>query len=429
MKTTLQIKRELRELQEEMSVQRSKAIEFASSNDAENAIKAEKEIEALERNINILQAEVTRREKAAEAPAVVRAMDPKERENEVVRSFVSMVANPMDRSMQEKYLEQRNDFYGTINDGAKVMPPRMIQNILQKARLLNPIRQIATITNIPNLIVPTWDGQKEVIGWVAEGASAVPVKSTPGQIKFVSNDFRVKSYISNSMLAGALDGVVNEIEADFAEGLAYTELHSIFGKHEGFEYMSLSEQIKAFGQTEETKEYALAEEDKGNAGKVFATMSAALYDLADMHRMNATLVMSGPTYAEYVLGMNDDGKNNIAVVESVLRSQAETFLGHRIVLCSMVPKGQIFIGDFSRLHINLHNSITMKSDQDIDKDLQLFVLSGSMDIRIKDVEAFRKIEFEKAPEPKKPDEVVEPNGKKDEETGGEQTTRKAPTKK
>jgi HK97 family phage major capsid protein len=254
--------------------------------------------------------------------------------------------------------------------GDSLLPINVSKEIIVEPGEMNPIRGVATVSNITGLIEPALDfsysGDFDDLNDFADGAL---VEANASDITYERHSIRPYVPVSDSLLDCTDADLAGVIENGLQKGLALNEMARIFSAVPAstYEKMSLySTYNNVSTVTASTLKAAIA------------AASAAL----PMGYINRTLVINpADWYQVWASEPNGAGRSPDAWTQD--------FFGLKVVLCSAAQSGKPIVGDFSYLRINYERGARFELDRTAKQGKNDFVLSATYDIRVRKANAFR----------------------------------------
>jgi HK97 family phage major capsid protein len=250
--------------------------------------------------------------------------------------------------------------------GEKFLPKTMSTAILTEPFVKNPLRNLSTITQITNLEIPKLDFTLDDDDFIADTATAKELQETGDVVTFGRHKFKVFAGISETILNGSDVNLVTYVERALQSGVAAKELKVAFATtpKTGEEHMS----FYAVGITEITAE------------NLYKAVKAALADLHEDYRQNATIVMRYQDYSDMIEALANGNA-------TLYMAQPEQILGKPVVFCDSAVKP--IVGDFSYSHFNYDLAALYENQKDIKTGIEQFVVTAWFDHQIKLKSAFR----------------------------------------
>jgi HK97 family phage major capsid protein len=250
--------------------------------------------------------------------------------------------------------------------GEKFLPKTLSTAILTEPFVKNPLRNLSTITQITNLEIPKLDFTLDDDDFIADTATAKELKETGDVVTFGRHKFKVFAGISETILNGSDVNLVSYVERALQSGVAAKELKVAFATtpKTGEEHMS----FYAVGITEIEAE------------NLYKAIKAALADLHEDYRQNATIVMRYQDYSDMIETLANGNA-------TLYMAQPEQILGKPVVFCDAAVKP--IVGDFSYSHFNYDLAALYENQKDIKTGIEQFVVTAWFDHQIKLKSAFR----------------------------------------
>ncbi len=253
--------------------------------------------------------------------------------------------------------------------GGKFLPKTVANDIIVEPLVKNPLREVSTITAIPNLEIPKVSFTLDDDDFIADKATAKELEATGDSVVFTRHKFKVFTGISETILLGTNTNLVSTVENNLQSGVAAKERKVAFATtpKTGEEHMSF------YDETE-------VKIKKVEGTDLYKAIKNAVADLHEDYRENAKIFM---TYKDYldIIEVLANGSTTLYA------AQPEQILGKPVVFTdsATVP----VIGDFSYSHFNYDISTQYEQDKDVKTGINLFVVTAWFDHRIKLSSAFR----------------------------------------
>jgi HK97 family phage major capsid protein len=256
----------------------------------------------------------------------------------------------------------------TESGGENFLPTTLSNELVYEPFARNPVRQIVRLTNIKGLEVPKIAYTIDDDAFIGDADTAKELDLTGDKVVFGRNKFKVVTTVADTVLHGSDLNLVEYINNALRSGLAAKEKKVMFATTPttGEEHMSFySNGIKSVG-----------------TGKTFDDITAAIADLHEDFRENATVVMS---YADYVKMIKELANSSV----TLYNTQPEAVIGKPVVFSDMASTP--VVGDFSYSQINYDGSLVYDSDKDVKAGEYNFVLTAWFDHQILLKSAFRLV--------------------------------------
>ncbi|WP_270693115.1 phage major capsid protein [Enterococcus malodoratus] len=260
--------------------------------------------------------------------------------------------------------------------GGKFLPKTVANDIISEPVVKNPLREVSTITNIPNLEIPKVTFTLDDDDFIADMETAKELKAKGDTVVFSRHKFKVYTGISETILAGTNTNLVSTVELNLQSGVAAKERKVAFATapKTGEEHMSFYDETNV-------------KIKKVEGADLYKSIKAAIADLHEDYRENAKIMMK---YADY-LNIIETLANGSATLYT---AQPEQILGKPVIFTDVaeVP----VVGDFSYSHFNYDIGSLYEQDKDIKTGVNLFVVTAWFDHQIKLASAFRLATVKKA---------------------------------
>lgn len=360
------------------SVEEAKNKLAALANDPKASIEdikaQQKASEALELRYNELKKQYDEAVKAQEAQTkeAPKQLDPKERKAVAMASLVRSVMNNEPVSADVRQALGDNDTTG----GNKFLPKTVSTDIITGPEEHNPLRDVSVISQIPNLEIPRLTTQLDDDDFIEDLETAKEMEAKGDTVAFSRNKFKVKVGLSETVLLGSDADLASYIQRELQNGVIRKERKVAFNPapaKQAEKHMSFYDPTVAIKTI--------------NGSTTYEAVTAALADLHEDYRENATVVMS---YKDYV-GMIKDLANGSTELYS---AQPEQIFGKPVVFTDAAVKP--IVGDFNYSQYNYDINTIYDHDKDVNTGVELFVLTAWFDHQIKLSSAFRIAEVSTA---------------------------------
>ncbi|WP_303219825.1 phage major capsid protein [Enterococcus asini] len=266
-----------------------------------------------------------------------------------------------------------SDVYQALGDdstsnGGKFLPKTVANDVISEPTVKNQLRGLSTVTSIPNLEIPKVTFTLDDDDFIADTETAKELKAKGDTVSFGRNKFKVFTGISETILLGTNTNLVSTVEANLQSGVAAKERKVAFAEtpKTGEEHMSF------YDATVGIKSVVNAD--------LYKAIKAAIADLHEDYRENATIMMR---YADYLEIIETLANGNA----TLYTAQPEQILGKPVVFsdAAVIP----VVGDFSYSHFNYDINALYEQDKDVKTGINLFVVTAWFDHQIKLASAFR----------------------------------------
>ncbi len=253
--------------------------------------------------------------------------------------------------------------------GGKFLPKTVANDIISEPVVKNPLRQVSTITNIPNLEIPKVTFTLDDDDFIADMETAKELKAKGDTVVFTRHKFKVYTGISETILAGTNTNLVSTVELNLQSGVAAKERKVAFSTSPktGEEHMSFYDET-------------VVNIKKVEGEDLYKSIKSAIADLHEDYRENAKIMMK---YADYLNIIETLANGNA----TLYTAQPEQILGKPVIFTDAAETP--VVGDFSYSHFNYDIGSTYEQDKDIKTGVNLFVVTAWFDHQIKLASAFR----------------------------------------
>lgn len=359
-----------------------KAGSVDSSEEAIKELKALNEKkEALQYKFNVLKESLKReQERMKRKTKPVDKSSEKSEKSIREAAFAQLVRNTMNKKAVG------NDVYEALGDdsladndttgGNKFLPKTVSTNILVDPVEKNPLRQISTITQIPNLEIPRLTFTLDDNGFIQDTETAKEIKSKGSTVAFTRNKFKVEVGMSETVLLGSNANLTQYVEQGLQNGVIVKERSVAFNPN----------------PTKDNEKHMSFYDPSNNIKKVsgkdmFEAITSAVADLHESYREKATIVMSYNDYLTIIRSLANGST-------TLYGAQPQQVLGKPVVFTDAAVKP--IVGDFSYSHFNYDLNALYDQNKDIHSGIEYFVVTAWMDHRIKLSSAFRIVDVASA---------------------------------
>ncbi|MCM1532790.1 MAG: phage major capsid protein [Ruminococcus flavefaciens] len=266
------------------------------------------------------------------------------------------------------------DVYEALGDndttgGNKFLPKTVSTDIIAAPEETNPLRDISTVTQIPNLEIPRLTFSLDDDGFIQDTETAKEMEAKGDTVAFTRNKFKVSVGMSETVLLGSNANLTQYVENGLRNGVTVKERSVAFNpaptkdaeKHMSF--YDASNGIKTV-----------------SGADLYEAITNAVADLHEAYRENATIVMSYKDYLKIIKTL----ANGSATLYGAQPSQV---LGKPVVFTDAAVKP--IVGDFSYSQYNYDINTLYDQDKDVKTGINYFVVTAWMDHQIKLASAFR----------------------------------------
>ena len=266
------------------------------------------------------------------------------------------------------------DVYQVLGDedttkGNKFLPKTVANDIISEPTVKNPLREVSTVTNIPNLEIPKVTFTLDDDDFIADKETAKELEAKGDTVSFTRHKFKVFTGISETILLGTNTILVSTVESNLQSGVAAKERKVAFAEtpKTGEEHMSFYDKTVV-----NIKEVTGAD--------MYEAITEAVADLHEDYRENAKIMMRFTDYLKIIKTLANGSA-------TLYTAQPEQVLGKPVIFtdAAVTP----VVGDFSYSHFNYDISATYEQDKDVKTGINLFVVTAWFDHQIKLASAFR----------------------------------------
>ncbi|MCC0762227.1 phage major capsid protein [Clostridioides sp. ES-S-0006-03] len=260
----------------------------------------------------------------------------------------------------------------SLNDGDKILPRTVANELLYEPMAKNPLRGISEMTNITNLEIPKIIFSLDDDDFLdSDSATAKELEADGASVTFGRNKFKVFCDITETVLKGTNTNLVQVVDAGLESGLAKKE------KKVAFESTNPTD-MSFYNKSAESGNPYLIKTIEGS--DMYESIINALADLEDDYSENANIVMKKADYFNMIKILANGNT-------TLYTAQPEQILGAPVVFCDLakIP----VVGDFRYSHFNYDLEMFYDRDKNVKTGIESFVLTAYLDHKIKMKSAFR----------------------------------------
>lgn len=267
-----------------------------------------------------------------------------------------------------------NDIYQALGDddttgGNKFLPKTVSTNIITAPAESNPLRNISTVTQIPNLEIPRLSFTLDDDGFIQDKDTAKEIEAKGDTVAFSRNKFKVMVGMSETVLLGSDASLTSYVNQGLQNGVTVKERSVAFNP----------------APTKEAEKHMSFYDPSNNIKTVtgadlYEAITNAIADLHEAYRENATVVMSYKDYLKIIRTLANGSA-------TLYGAQPSEVLGKPVVFTDAAVKP--IVGDFSYSQYNYDINTLYDQDKDVKTGINYFVVTAWMDHQIKLANAFR----------------------------------------
>lgn len=253
--------------------------------------------------------------------------------------------------------------------GNKFLPKTVSTDIITMPEETNPLRDISTVTQIPNLEIPRLTFTIDDDSFIEDTDTAKEIQAKGDTVAFSRNKFKVMVGMSETVLLGSDANLTQYVNAGLQNGVTVKERSVAFNPNptkENEKHMSF------YGPSNNIKTVSGAD--------LYEAITNAVADLHEAYRENATIVMAYKDYLKIIKTL----ANGSATLYGAQPSQV---LGKPVVFTDAAVKP--IVGDFSYSQYNYDINTLYDQDKDVKTGINYFVVTAWFDHEIKLANAFR----------------------------------------
>ena len=257
--------------------------------------------------------------------------------------------------------------------GSVLMPKNMSNELILDPTIQNPLRPAVKVTNITGYSEPrlTVDIEAADLADKTDKDTAAELEANGGLVEYGRHKVKIKVEVSETVLNGSDTGVAQAVEQALHNGIAMNEMIRMGAASPTGDYVHMS----AYAKSGDDSLIKIV-----NGADTKAAILAALADLPQAYRQNASVVMSAADWFE----MLDEMANQST---TFFPNMPQTFLGRPVLLCDYFETP--VVGDFKYVGINYDLDTITDVMKDVDKGVYKFVLTFWYDIQWRLRSAFR----------------------------------------
>lgn len=264
-----------------------------------------------------------------------------------------------------------------LGSGDKLLPTNLARELLVEPFEVNPLRDIARVTNITGLEEPKlgFTIEDADLADVTDKATAKEIEMEGDTVAYGRMKAKVTATVKDTVLHGTDLDLVGTVEGALRSALAKREKHFAFLPATSCAADSTHKHMSFYNKTDSVYDITAKE-----GATMYDAIAAALGDLADDFSANAMVVMKRADYYAMIATLANSS-------ESLFGEKPASVLGHKVVFCD---KADIpVVGDFDYYGINYDIGSIFETDKDAKKGEYYFVLTAWGDQQIRLKSAFR----------------------------------------
>lgn len=256
-----------------------------------------------------------------------------------------------------------------LGNGSNLLPVNLSNELITEPFEQNSLRNVEETSQVAGLEEPRLTfaiDDEDLLGDVVDFETAKEIQNSTDLVTYGRYKTKVKIEVADTVVYGTDTNLVTTIENGLRSAIARKE------------------KLRAFAQSpDETHKHMsfYANNIKGVTGTtVVAAIMAALGDLDDLFRANASVVMRSADWYSYLQALTNQS-------DTLFTAKPQDVLGVPVVFNdkAVIP----VIGDFRFAKQNYDPTVVLDSDKDVDKGVFKYVLTAWGDHQIKLKSAFR----------------------------------------
>lgn len=272
------------------------------------------------------------------------------------------------RSFEHVNFEQRayadNGFTIGANDAGRVVPVELVNGIIEVAKQYAPLLDYITLNHVPGGVKYTVEGTVQAAAAHAEGATITPTKDTYTQVALGGHEITKLLEISDSVERMTIDAFKNWLVGNLGKAVGWKVSDIILSGTGSANNMGSG--ISTLTFTTGTNQIQVAANASLTATNVFDLIGL----LPGAFDPNAVFIMSKKTFYADFAGLMDKSKNSLVTNEGKDRKNIQ---GYDVLLDERMALHEAYLGDLSTIHANMPETITVKADFDITRNVNQYL--------------------------------------------------------
>ena len=272
------------------------------------------------------------------------------------------------RSFEHVNFEQRayddNGFTIGANDAGRVVPVELVNNIIEVAKQHAPLLDYITLNHVPGGVKYTVEGTVQAASAHAEGATITPTKDTYTQVSLGGYEITKLLEISDSVERMTISAFKNWLTGNLGKAVGWKVSDIILSGTGSANNMGSG--ISTLTFTTGTNQIQVAANASLTAANVFDLIGL----LPGAFDPNAVFIMSKKTFYADFAGLMDKSKNSLVTNEGKDRKNIQ---GYDVLLDERMALHTAYLGDLSTIHANMPETITVKADFDITRNVNQYL--------------------------------------------------------
>ena len=250
------------------------------------------------------------------------------------------------------------------NDAGRVVPTELVDGIIEVAKQYAPLLDYITLNHVPGNVKYTVEGTVQAAAAHAEGATITPTKDTYTQVSLGGHEITKLLEISDSVEHMTIPSFKNWLTGNLGKAIGWKVSDIILSGTGSANNMGSG--ISTLTFTAGTNAISVAANASLTAANVFDLIGL----LPGAFDPNAVFIMSKKTFYADFAGLTDKSKNSLVTNEGKDRKNVQ---GYDVLLDERMALHEAYLGDLSTIHANMPETITVKADFDITRNVNQYL--------------------------------------------------------
>lgn len=250
------------------------------------------------------------------------------------------------------------------SDAGRVVPTELVNDIITIAKQYAPLLDYITLNHVPGGVKYTVEGTVQAAAAHAEGATITPTKDTYTQVSLGGHEITKLLEISDSVERMTIDAFKNWLVGNLGKAVGWKVSDIILSGTGSANNMGSG--ISTLTFTTGTNQIQVAANASLTAANVFDLIGL----LPGAFDANAVFIMSKKTFYADFAGLMDKSKNSLVTNEGKDRMNIQ---GYDVLLDERMALHTAYLGDLSTIHANMPETITVKADFDITRNVNQYL--------------------------------------------------------
>ena len=250
------------------------------------------------------------------------------------------------------------------NDAGRVVPTELVDGIIEVAKQYAPLLDYITLNHVPGNVKYTVEDTVQAAAAHAEGATITPTKDTYTQVALGGYEITKLLEISDSVEHMTIPSFKNWLTGNLGKAIGWKVSDIILAGTGANNNMGRG--ISTLTFTAGTNAISVAANASLTAANVFDLIGL----LSGAFDPNAVFIMSKKTFYSDFAGLMDKSKNSLVTNEGKDRKNIQ---GYDVLLDERMALHEAYLGDLSTIHANMPETITVKADFDITRNVNQYL--------------------------------------------------------